>query len=133
TRRQLLQGLREAGFGTEQLREMQQLIDAENCDLFDVLAHIAYASEPRTREERATKARRRIITDFDAKQQAFLHFVLEHYVNVGEHELDPSKLPPLLKLRYHDSIADAVADLGSPESISELFTGFQKYLYQEVG
>lgn len=133
TRRQLLQGLREAGFGTEQLREMQQIIDAENSDLFDVLAHIAYSTEPRTREERASKARGRIVSTFDAKQQAFLNFVLEHYVNVGVNELDPSKLPPLLKLRYHDSITDAVADLGSPETISALFTGFQKYLYQEVG
>lgn len=36
---------------------MQKIIDAENCDLFDVLAHVAYASPPLTREERAGKAR----------------------------------------------------------------------------
>ena len=45
-------------------------------------------------------------------------------------ELDQKKLTPLLKLRYHDSINDAVADLG--EDIGEAFTGFQKYLYQGV-
>jgi hypothetical protein len=32
------------------------------------------------------------------------------------------------KLRYHNSINDAVADLG--ENIGEVFTGFQRYLYQ---
>jgi type I restriction enzyme R subunit len=36
----------------------------------------------------------------------------------------------LLRLKYHNSIADAVADLGRPEQIQQVFTGFQKYLYQ---
>ena len=46
-------------------------------------------------------------------------------------ELDQEKLTPLLRLKYHDSIADAVADLGKPEEIGKVFAGFQKYLYQE--
>jgi hypothetical protein len=29
------------------------------------------------------------------------------------------------------SIADAVADLGRAEEINQVFTGFQKYLYQD--
>ena len=57
TRAKLLQGLAEAGFGGEQLAEMQKIIDAEKSDLFDVLAHVAYALPPLTREERATKAK----------------------------------------------------------------------------
>ena len=61
---------------------------------------------------------------------AFLDFVLSHYVTVGVEELDQSKLTPLLRLKSHDSIADAVADLGRPAEIGKLFTSFQKYLYQ---
>ncbi len=34
-------------------------------------------------------------------------------------------------VKYNNSIADAVADLGKPEEIGQVFTGFQKYLYQE--
>jgi hypothetical protein len=34
-------------------------------------------------------------------------------VNQGVDELDTEKLSPLLKLRYHNAIADAVKDLGS--------------------
>ncbi len=41
------------------------------------------------------------------------------------------KLTPLLRLKYHDSITDAVADLGQPEEIGYAFTGFQQYLYQQ--
>jgi type I restriction enzyme R subunit len=68
---------------------------------------------------------------FGAKQQGFLDFVLSHYVSVGVEELDQEKLTPLLWLKYHGSIADAVADLGRPEDIGMLFAGFQKYLYQQ--
>jgi type I restriction enzyme, R subunit len=61
----------------------------------------------------------------------FLDFVLSHYVSVGVDELAQEKLTPLLHLKYHNSISDAVADLGRPEEISKVFVGFQKFLYQE--
>ncbi|MDO9102568.1 MAG: DEAD/DEAH box helicase family protein [Candidatus Nitrotoga sp.] len=132
TRRKLLEGLAEKGFGKDHLAEMQRIIDAEKSDLFDVLAHVAYALAPLTREERAAQAMACISTHFNSKQQVFLDFVLSHYVSVGVEELDSAKLKPLLCLKYHDSIADAVADLGKPEEIGKVFSGFQKFLYQEI-
>ncbi len=132
TRAKLLQGLAEKGFGHEQLAEMQKIIDAEKSDLFDVLAYVAYAMPTLTREERAARAKVVISTRFNNKQQIFLDFVLSHYVTVGVEELDQEKLTPLLRLKYHDSIADAVADLGKPDEIGKVFSGFQKYLYQNV-
>ena len=68
-----------------------------------------------------------IKTRFDSKQRVFLDFVLSHYVKVGVEELDQNKLIPLLRLRYHDSIADAVATLhgefdvfgGSPRFLTD--------------
>ena len=130
TRKKLLQGLAEKGFGGEQLAEMQKIIDAEKSDLFDVLAHVAYALPPETREARAARAKVVISTHFNSKQQVFLDFVLSHYVRVGVQELDQEKLTPLLRLKYHDSIADALADLGRAADIGRVFAGFQKYLYE---
>jgi type I restriction enzyme R subunit len=133
TRKKLLQGLAEKGFGHDQLAEMQNIIDAQNSDLFDVLAHVAYALPPLSREVRAANAKVQINALFSTKQQAFLDFVLQHYITVGVEELDQEKLTPLLLLKYHNSIADAVADLGGqPEEIHKAFTGFQKYLYQQT-
>jgi type I restriction enzyme, R subunit len=132
TRAKLLHGLAEKGFGDDQLGEMQKVIDAEKSDLFDVLAYVAYALPKLSRETRATNARGAISTHFNSKQQAFLDFVLSQYVKVGVHELDKEKLSPLLKLKYNNAIADAVADLGKPEEIGKVFAGFQKYLYQDV-
>ena len=129
TRTRLLQGLAEKGFGADQLAEMQSIIDAENSDLFDVLAHVAYALPPIPRQERAEHARLYIHSRFTGKQQLFLDFVLQHYVTTGVQELAQDKLTPLLRLRYQNSIADAVADLGKPEQIGQLFAGFQRYLY----
>jgi type I restriction enzyme, R subunit len=130
TRKMLLKGLAEKGFGHDQLAEMQKIIDAEKSDLFDVLAYVAYALPTLTREERAGRAKVAISRHFNSKQQAFLDFVLAHYVGVGVGELEQEKLTPLLRLKYFNSIADAVADLGKPEEISKVFAGFQKYLYQ---
>ena len=131
TRKKLLAGLAEKGFGHDQLTEMQKIIDAEDCDLFDVLAHIAYAEAPLTREERAERAKAVIGTTYSSKQQAFLSFVLAHYVSEGIEELDETKLGPLLKLKYNNAIADAFADLGSPDTVRKAFVGFQRYLYQD--
>src|SRR5277367_2485426 len=132
TRKKLLQGLAEKGFGGEQLAEMQKIIDAEKSDLFDVLAHVAYALPTLTREERSTKAKVQISSHFNTRQQVFLDFVLSQYVKVGVQELDQEKLAPLLRLKYNNAIADAVADPGRPEEIGKVFVDFQKYLYQEV-
>ena len=71
TRAKLLQGLAEKGFGRDQLAEMQRVIDAENSDLFDVLAHVAYALPPLTREERAAKAKIEISTHFNTSSRSF--------------------------------------------------------------
>jgi type I restriction enzyme R subunit len=85
---------------------------------------------PLTRGERASRAKLAISRHFTSKQQSFLDFVLAHYVGVEVDELDQEKLTPLLRLKHSNSIADAIADLGKPEEISQVFVGFQKYLYQ---
>ena len=130
TRKKLLEGLAEKGFGREQLAEMQKIIDAEKSDLFDVLAHVAYALPPVTREDRAAMAKVVISTHFNSRQKVFLDFVLSHYVREGVEELDQDKLTPLLRLRYNNSIADALRDLGRAEEVGQAFAGFQRYLYQ---
>ena len=57
TRKALLDSLAEKGYGREQLREIERMIDAEKSDLYDVLAYIAFALSPITRQERADASR----------------------------------------------------------------------------
>ena len=82
-----------------------------------------------TREERATQVRPATTAHFNYTQTAFLDFVLAQYVRVGVDELAPEKLWPLLRLKYNNATADAVAELGSPAAIGAIFASFQQYLY----
>ena len=56
--------------------------------------------------------------------------MLDQYVKEGFEELDDSKLPDLLELKYK-AIADAKRELGDVKSIRETFIGFQEYLYKK--
>jgi type I restriction enzyme R subunit len=86
--------------------------------VFDVLAHVAYALPPLSREERAAKAKVEISTDFNSKQQVFLDFVLSHYV--------------IASTEVRINIADASSDLGRPDELGRVFVAFQKYLYEKA-
>jgi type I restriction enzyme R subunit len=128
TRRALLRSLEGKGFDRTQLAEIQRALAAEQSDLYDVLAYIAFALPRATRQERADRARPSIQATFPEKQQAFLDFVLSQYVTEGVEELDQDKLSPLLVLRYN-AISDAILELGAPPEIRDMFVGFQQYLY----
>jgi type I restriction enzyme R subunit len=129
TRRQLLAGLADKGFGRDALAEMQRVIEAEHSDLFDVLAYVSFAAPPVPRAERADAARAATAAEFTDKQRAFVEFVLAQYVAQGVVELDADKLSPLLKLKYRNAIADAFAELGRPDQVRRVFVGFQRHLY----
>jgi type I restriction enzyme R subunit len=129
TREKLLSSLSEAGYDEEKLEGMKELIDAKDSDVYDVLRYVAYASEAVSRKQRATSAHPNIEAAFtDDKQQQFIDFILEKYVEDGVMELSPSKMRSLIELKYN-TISDAVDVFGSPAAIRETFIGFQKYLY----
>ena len=131
TRKKLLAGLEEKGYGKEQLADVRQLIDAEESDLFDVLAYIAFAFTPVSREDRVNSHKELIFERYPDKQQQFLSFVLDHYISQGVGELDQEKLPGLLTLKYN-SVADASSELGPVADIRDVFIGFQEHLYAPV-
>jgi type I restriction enzyme R subunit len=132
TRKALLAGLADKGFGREALADMQKVIQAESSDLFDVLAYVAFAVDPVTRADRAAAASAATAAELPDRQQTFVDFVLAQYVKQGVDELDAEKLSPLLRLRYQ-ALSDAFADLGQPDQVRRLFVGFQHHLYPPRG
>lgn len=129
TRKKLLEELTEKGFAKQQLTEFQKILNAENSDMYDVLAYIAFHSDILERTTRADKAKIHL-DNYDPKQQEFLNFVLSQYVKQGVEELDDTKISDLLILKYH-AIADAKKELGDIASIRNTFIGFQTYLYDK--
>jgi type I restriction enzyme R subunit len=128
TRKALLEQLADRGYDSTVLKQIRQAIMAEDSDLFDVLAHIAYATEPKTRQERAEAGALAIKGNYDAKLASFLAFVLGQYVEAGAEGLDRSNLPVFLQLKYGNPVDGAKA-LGGVERVSGSFVGFQKHLY----
>jgi type I restriction enzyme R subunit len=129
TRRKLLEALSEKGFSKQQLTEFQKILNAENSDLYDVLAYIAFHSDILARTDRAERAKIHL-NNYDPKQQEFLNFVLSQYVKQGIDELDDTKIRDLLILKYQ-AIADAKKNLGDIATIRNTFIGFQTYLYDK--
>lgn len=128
TRKALLESLAEKGYGDEQLSEISHMINAEKSDIFDVLAYVAFALAPITREQRVSSHKTKILSQYDANLQTFLDFVLSQYVREGVGELAQEKLPRLLELKYK-AVSDAATVLGGIARIKEAFIGFQKNLY----
>ena len=132
TRKSLLEKLDQAGFSKQDLTTLQELINAEKSDLFDVLEYVLNSDfKPISRELRAAIAQPKIFALLNNKQKEFIEFVLSKYIESGVEELEQAKLPILLTNKYQ-SLEDAKEVLGETASISSLFVSFQKYLYQEV-
>ena len=131
TRKDLLEKLEREGCHVDDLRKLQELINARNSDLFDVLEYIAYAKMPVTRELRVDTNRSNIVNLLNQSQREFVEYVLRNYVAVGVDELDISKLSTILTAKY-GSINAAQEQLGSVHDIQKTFIDFQRYLYQEI-
>ncbi len=130
-RKLFLKSLEEAGYGKDELKTLQQLVDAEKSDLFDVFEYVSFAIKPITRKKRVNYAKPYIFKHIDSlsvRQKDFLEFVLSKYIETGVEELDVEKLPSLLELKYR-SITDALEILGGIDEIRYTFIAFQKYLY----
>lgn len=130
TRKTLLEKLDEVGYGKETLKILQQLINAEKSDLFDVLEYVFNSDvKPMTREARVAAAQATIFALLNDKQKEFIEFVLGKYIETGVEELDQEKLPILLNSKYQ-TLEDASAVLGNLTKVKDLFLAFQKHLYQ---
>jgi type I restriction enzyme R subunit len=131
TRKTLLEKLEEAGFAKSDLKTLQQLVNMEKSDLFDVLEYVFNGDfTPLTREARVKAAQSTIFAILNKQQREFIEFVLNKYIEAGVEELDQDKLPILLTNKYQ-SLEDAKAVLGEVGSISKMFIEFQQHLYEK--
>jgi type I restriction enzyme R subunit len=131
TRKVLLEKLDAAGFPKSDLLIVQQLVNMEKSDLFDVLEYVFNGNyQSMTREERVATSQATIFALLNNKQKEFIEFVLSKYIESGVEELDQEKLPILLTNKYQ-SLEDAKDILGDVANISKLFVEFQQYLYKQ--
>jgi len=129
TRKALLEKLEDAGFPKDDLLTLQELVELEKSDLYDVLEYVFNGNYvAMTREARVAAAQVNIFAKLNDQQKGFIDFVLSKYIETGVEELEQDKLPILLTNKYQ-SLEDAKQILGDAASISQLFIGFQAHLY----
>ena len=129
TRKHLLGRLEDAGFGRENLAQIQTIIAAENSDLFDVLQFVAYNKPTMTRAERVEASISDIHGELDPRQQEFVDFIMTQYVQLGVDELDREKLPQLIEVKY-GNLNDGLDKIGGINKAMAAFLGSQRRLYE---
>ena len=132
TRERLLKRLAEVGFDSEQLNTLRDMIATPECDIFDVLAHISFSSDIKTRKERAVKVRddNTFFTVYsNLKAREFLEFVLENYERYGIEELQRNKLGDLVKLKL-GTTKDAKEVFGDMNNLLDAYYKLQENIYK---
>ena len=127
TREALLEKMDEAGYGKEILQSIRRLIDADNCDLLDVLEYIAYATTPIERKARAERLKD-YTTQLPDAQRQFVEYIINAYVKSGIDELRMDKLKTLLELKF-GSLPEGINALGSVPIARQTFKDAQRHLY----
>lgn len=129
----LLDKLVQAGFDKEQLVTLRRMFEAEDCDLFDLLAFLAFEQPMATRKARADNVRNNDIFFSryqHEKAKHFLHFVLKRYEQVGSTELSRQRLPALIELSGLGTTKDASQAFGGkPIQLLAAFKQLQQQLY----
>jgi len=128
TRRELLERLASHGCMQDDLIKLQEMIEAKDSDLFDVLEYISFATKPISRSERVQRASTNIYNFLNSQQQEFVSFVLNNYVQDGVDELAMNKLSTTVVSKY-GSISEAQKSLGNIDEIKRVFVSFQEHLY----
>ena len=130
TRADLLRELEGAGCCIDDIKFLQSILKTPNCDIFDLLALIAYGKPPMSRSARARKARSKMAALLTERQEEFVDLVLENYVATGVEELDPSRLFEICESKF-GGISEVAAQMGGVSMVMDTFAEVQKFLYEE--
>lgn len=134
TRKELLARMEERGYTEQAFDKIKQILNAEDSDVFDVLQYIVYSNQNTnilSRQERVNKNKVLIFDNYDSRQNAFIEFVLQQYINNGVSELSDERVSDLINLKY-GSPANAQLELGEMSEIRRVFCDFQQYLYKKA-
>ena len=130
TRREFLGKLAENGFEIERLKELQKLIESEDCDLLDVLEYAAFEIPMQKRVQRAMTAKDGLSEWAKSDSHlAFYSFVLDNYVQEGVDVFNRDNALSSLLVTKYQTIQDAKNELGEIADIKAGFAALQKEVY----
>ena len=130
-REALLEKLRSMQIDEVQLEELKSIFAAQDSDIYDVLAHLSFNLDIKTRSERAFAVHyRKYIEKYHSdKVREFLNFILERYEKDGVKEMGSDKLSALIKLSGLDR-NELKEAFESAANIREGYFGLQREIYR---
>jgi len=128
TREDLLTHLASIGIGADQLEDLTHMFEAENSDIFDVLAHLSYGTDIRYRTERRDIASTLLDEYESLDARAFLEFLLQLYVRNGILEFRRDGLAAKVAL-FGRTPKDLATVFGSNTALREAYYKVQEGLY----
>lgn len=135
TRENLLNNLSEIGLYKDQLETLKDIFQANDSDLFDVLAHIAFSKNIYSRKQRVEIVNRdskffEVYSNFKAKD--FLKFILERYEKDGIEELKSDSLKNLIQLKNMGTPKDVGTLFGGVDKLKEAYYKLQENIYKAL-
>lgn len=128
-RKELLARLKEQSVSPEALA---RLIDREDADFFDVLAHVAFDAPVVSRDERAQAIeirKQEFLSSFGGEAQPILLTLLDQYKIGGIDDLSRKEIFDLPKLR-EIGLETIIKAFGGPEKVGAAIKELQHQLYQ---
>jgi type I restriction enzyme R subunit len=131
-RKDLLNKLKDMNIDESQLNDLKLIFEAEDSDIYDVLAHLSFNMDIKSRNERviAVENSHFIEKYHNEKAKQFIEFILERYLKDGIKELDEDKLPSLVDLSGLGTVKELANEFGGIPQVRDGYLELQKEIYK---
>jgi len=121
----------------EELRKQGVLVEAlmeaveNNCDLFDLICHVAYDQPPLTRKERANNVKKRnYFTKYGEPSRKVLEALLDKYADEGIENIESMEVLKVKPLTEFGSPTEIIKEFGSKENYLNAVKELETELYK---
>lgn len=130
TRLKFLKTLENDGVDENALKDLGEIFDKKDCDIYDVLAHLSFNSEIKTRQERVLQVEKSDFLKRFQKEKAlkFIEFLLGRYQQYGIKDFDRS-LTPLIELSSLGNVKEIVSEFGGVKNLKQSVDDLQREIY----
>jgi len=131
-RKDMLNKLKEMNIDESQLNDLKLIFEADNSDIYDILAHISFNLDIKTRSERvfAVEHSEFIEKHHNEKVKEFLEFILQRYKKDGVKELDEDKLGKLVDLSGLGTVREVANNFGGIAQMRDEYFLLQREIYR---
>ncbi|HHS6540616.1 TPA: EcoAI/FtnUII family type I restriction enzme subunit R [Campylobacter jejuni] len=128
-RERFLKALANDGVDEDALKDLREIFQ-KDCDIYDVLAHLSFNAEIKTRQERVLQVENGEFLKRFQKEKAikFIEFLLNRYQEYGIKDFDDG-LKPLIELSSLGNARELANEFGGLEILKQSFDDLQREIY----